>query len=104
MMIRRFRDFFPDGQTQAEIVCLVRGRVVRRLTLKGDKVVVDPTTDLPVEVAADLAISYEPWTFDRGSLLFACDWTAPRPAKVCTEYDRVRYPDGREESVRHPDS
>jgi hypothetical protein len=101
MMISTFRDFFPDGETTAEIVCLMRGCVVRRLTLDGARVIVDVLDGTAVAVEADTAISYSPWVFDRGSLLFPCAATAPHPAKICTEFDRVRYPSGREESIRH---
>lgn len=101
--VRTFRDFFTKA-AEVEIVCAIRGEVVRRLKLVDDTVTIDPMQGPTVEIPADTEVTYQPWTFDRGSLLFACALTAPEPAKICTELDLVRYPDGREESISHPDS
>jgi hypothetical protein len=100
--VNTFRDFFLKGNTQVEIVCAVKGAVVRRLTLDGSTVTIDPMQGPTVDIEVSTPITYEPWIFDRGSLLFDCEITAPEPAKLCTELDLVRYPDGHEEQVNHP--
>ena len=51
------------------------------------------STDIPLETT----LWYEPWFMDRGSLLFSCPESGR--AKICTEADVIRFPDGVEDSV-----
>lgn len=81
-----------NGHTSAEIICLFRQVVVRRLTCVDDDVIVDALTD-KVTVPLDTQLVYEPWFIDRGSILFNGDM------KLCTEGDLIRFPDGSEQSV-----
>lgn len=75
-----------NGASSVEIVCRIKGTVVRRLTSDGNDVIVDAITE-QVTVPLDTRIVYEPWFMDRGSLLF-------NGMKLCTEGDIVRFPDG----------
>jgi len=87
-----------QGHGAAEIICPIRWEVVRRLTLLSDgRVGVDALTD-SVIVPLSTPITYEPWVFDRGSLMFAVppEVVPGGQAKLCTEADIVQYPDGSE--------
>ena len=93
-----FRDLMA-GHPSAEIDCLVKNALARRLTVEGDTVVVDALAGLKAVVTLDTDIRYEPWLMDRGSLLFSCPQLPDQDAKLCSEYDIVRYPDGTTASV-----
>jgi hypothetical protein len=95
--VKTFRDLMA-GHQLAEIVCPVKGTVVRRLALQGNALEIDAVT-VKVTVDIDDPIRFEPWVLDRGNLLFS----APGffNAKLCTEADTIRYADGSERSI-HP--
>jgi hypothetical protein len=81
----------------AEILCLYQRTVARRLKrLPEGKVEVDAIT-VKVVVDATTPLNYQPWVFDRGSLLF--DLPDHPGAKFCGEADIVRYPDDTTDSV-----
>lgn len=96
MQIKSFEDLM-SGHQSAEILNLLNGEVVRRLVVKGPDVEVDAMVPEKVTVPLATEIVYEPWVLDRGNLLFSCP-EYPR-AKICTEWDIVRYPDGTEQRI-----
>lgn len=83
----------------ANIVCLYKGTVVRRLSVVGDSIEIDAITET-VKVPLDTEITYEPWFMDRGSLLFALP--SGRVGKLCTEGDMVYFGDGTERHLDAP--
>jgi hypothetical protein len=86
------------GHTSAEVLCLYRGEVVRRLTVKGNMIEIDAIT-VKVEVRMNTPIVFTPWCMDRGNLTFYVpDLGGPNGtvAKLCTEHDRIKYDDGTE--------
>lgn len=97
LKLATFVDLFSQaaGATHATIECAVKRQVVRKLRLDGDSIVLDALSGPLVRVARTEAIVYEPWVFDRGSLLFNCRQLGMPDAKLCTEFDELVYPDGR---------
>jgi hypothetical protein len=97
-----FADLMRD-QDSAEIVCAYKGAVVRKLTVierdSSTFVRIDALTE-HVDVLISTEIIYQPWTFDRGSMLFG---HSGGTGKLCTEGDLIRFPDGRSFSV-YPDA
>lgn len=92
MKVGSFKELM-NGSEYAEIVCLYKGTVVRKLTVKGDVVVLDALTQT-VDVPIDTPISYSAFDpFDRGNMLFDIGLGT---MKLCTEQDIVRYPNGDE--------
>jgi hypothetical protein len=87
LRVATFRDLM-NGQPTAEIVNLMDNKVVRVLTVNGDEVKIRPGVGDDVIVPMDMAIIYEPWALDRGSLLFG------QGLKICTEMDLIRFPNG----------
>lgn len=85
------RDFLKN-QASAIIVCPIKNIPVRFLTVQGDEVCVDAITE-EMWVPLDTELIYQPWVFDRGSILFKAQC---RTLKLCTEADKVRFPDGTE--------
>lgn len=89
----------------AEIVCLFKKEVVRRLKVVGDQLEIDALT-VTVTVPLSTPIMYEQWDMDRGSMLIELPddgelrGPGPRWGKLCTEFDTIRYPDGSETEVR----
>jgi len=96
MKVRNFADLMAGHKT-AEILCAVKLAVVRRLKVSGNMVRIDACDGPMIQVPLDTPISYEPWFMDRGSLLFDCQEVPS--AKICTEADLIRFPDGSEEPV-----
>lgn len=94
---KTLRDIMAGHQT-AEILNLFNGQVVRRLTVKGDVVGIDFLTET-VDFPLDTAVLYQPWTMDRGSMLIECSLTPDGYAKLCTELDPIRFPDGTQREV-----
>lgn len=87
------------GHSTAEVKCLIKGTVVRRLRVEGDRVEVDALI-VKVWVGLDDRIDFTPWVFDRGNLNFACNVVpAGQKAKLCTEADIIAYPDGTTASI-----
>jgi hypothetical protein len=88
-------DEIMGGEPTAEIVCPIKGEVVRRLTRlrdpHGDWIMVDAITE-QVTVPASTTVVHEPWCMDRGNMLFD-------GMKLCTELDVIRFPSGREGRV-----
>ncbi len=101
MKVRTFADLMGKHQT-AEIFCGVRGELVRRLKVEGDRVVIDAMQPPIVSVPLRAQITYQPWFMDRGSLLFTCKELNGK-GKICTEGDTIRYPDGTEYTICHPE-
>lgn len=95
MKVQSFKDLM-NGHNQAEIVNLIGDNVVRRLKVQDNQVEIDAIT-ITLTVPLDTPITYEPWCFDRGSMLFSVPEFPT--AKICTELDIVRYPDGTEASI-----
>lgn len=96
MKARTFADLMA-GHERAEIFCLLTGNRVRILTVVDGQVHVDFTNGESTDIPLDTVLWYEPWFMDRGSLLFSCREAAQ--AKICTEADKIRFPDGVEESI-----
>ena len=102
---KTFRELM-GGHEMLEIVCPIKGEVVRRLKASDDHEVVSiDAGSVVISISADTEIYYEPWVFDRGNLLFELPahhfdkGRYPGPLKIATEYDHVRYADGREERI-----
>lgn len=97
---------FMQGADSLDILCAVRGEIVRRLTRverNGEVFVRIDAFSQVVAIPADTKLSYQAWVLDRGSILF------PLPGgngegKLCTEFDILRFPDGREDQARRPTS
>ena len=95
------------GHLGAEIVCAMRGQVVRKLVVNPDMNIVD--IDFGggevVGLALDTELHYEAWTMDRGSFTFRIPAHLLRPDMpdgrgcFCTEFDIVRFDDGTEETA-----
>ena len=88
-----------NGHQSAEIVCAIKKSVVRRLKVDADGVHIDPLEGPVIVVPMDTPIVHEPWFMDRGNMLFSCEEFPDDSAKICTELDVVRFPDGHEEVV-----
>ncbi len=107
LKVSSFKDLM-SGYEQAQIKCLLGGDVVRTLTVKRigselhEVVEIDARDGSSVTVPIDTEITYEPWAFDRGNLLFKPDG-ATIASKICTEYDVVVYPDGTEYGIEPDD-
>jgi len=100
MKVKSFADLMA-GHAKAEILCAVKKTVVRRLkVVDGQSVRIDSMSGPMIVIPLSTEIRYEPWFMDRGSLLFSCE-EMPE-AKICTEFDLVRFPDGTEWPI-HPD-
>jgi hypothetical protein len=97
MKVRTFADLMGKHQS-AEILCMMREVVVRRLKVEGDRVIIDAMQPPIVSVPLTETILYEPWFMDRGSLLFRCREIGGK-GKICTELDIIRYPDGTTETI-----
>ena len=97
MKVRTFADLMAGHET-AEILCAVHGEVVRRLRVAGGHVEVTPLEGPSITVPSWTPITYEPWFMDRGSMLFQAEGGQ---AKICTEGDLVRFPDGVEDRVEN---
>jgi hypothetical protein len=96
MKARTFADLMA-GRRRAEIYCLYTQKLVRILTLVDGQVHVDFTNGESTDIPLETPIWYEPWFMDRGSMLFSCRESAQ--AKICTEADVIRFPDGVEDRV-----
>ena len=99
------RDFMK-GHHALNIVCPIKGKVVRELDVMGENVRINANPGAGKErqeiyVPLDTELTYEAWCMDRGSILFSCP-EFPR-AKLCTEWDIVRFDDNSEARATHPD-
>ena len=98
MKVANFKELM-SGYESAEIVCPIKNEVVRKLVVDGNTVNIEAGSDT-VSVPIHTAVAYEPWTFDRGNLLF---WEVAaaddEKLKLCTEGDKIRFPDGTEDSL-----
>lgn len=101
MKISNFKDLMA-GYKSAEIICIVKKEVVRELTVNGDTVHIESGPD-KVDVPIDTPVTYEAWTLDRGNMLFSLSDSA-ESLKLCTEVDKIRFPDGTEHNVYPADS
>lgn len=90
MQVSSFSDLM-DGHESAEIVCAIKGQVVRRLKVVGDDVLIDPMEGPEISIPLSTPIYYEAWVMDRGSLLFQLPEGIP--GKICTELDLIRFED-----------
>jgi hypothetical protein len=89
------------GHKSATIHCAGTGNKVRTLTTVGklngiDMVEILAADGTKIEVPLDNPITYEPWTFDRGSLIFEYE---TGNLKICTELDTITFPNGERFSV-----
>ena len=102
--VASFRDLM-NGQQTATITCLYSQKVVRKLTVQGDRVQIDPNTeDAPaqypiISVPLDTPITYQPWVMDRGNLNFETP-EIPEGAKICGEGDIITFPNEKRSIVR----
>ncbi len=83
-----------NGHKSAEIICAVRGNVVRRLIVCDATLEIDASGPWGREEFAaplDAAISLRPWFMDRGDVVLKADG---QTIKLCVEYDLIRYEDG----------
>lgn len=87
-----------QGHATAEVVCPIKGTVVRRLTVVGDQLEIDAIT-AAITLPLSATVYYEPWTMDRGSMLLEQP-VGDISVKLCTEFDIIRFPDGSETEVR----
>ena len=90
-----------NGHKAAEIVCCVRGSVVRRLVVCDDTLEIDASGPWGREEFAaplDTPIKLRPWFMDRGDVLIIVHDGAiiKQEVKLCTEHDLIRFPDGTE--------
>ena len=83
----------------AEIRCPIRGEVVRRLTVNGLNLHFDAITE-SIDLPLDTELFYQPWVFDRGSILFKDPQRGD--LKFCTEWDLIKFEDGTEQRVSMP--
>ena len=99
MKIANFKELM-SGYESAEIVCPIKNEVVRELTVNGNIVTIESGPD-KVDVPIYTSVTYEPWMFDRGNLLFwsVIPFTDGEKMKLCTEGDKIKFPDGTEDSV-----
>jgi hypothetical protein len=110
MRVTNFAELM-SGNSRAEIRCLYTGNLVRVLTVSPDyrTVEIDPMlpNHAPIRVPITTPITYEPWMFDRGNMLFPESAlikdhpTAPSETrlKICGEGDPITYPDGESATV-----
>ena len=101
--MKTFADLM-NGHHGAEIRCLYSGRLVRRLTVKGDGLTFDAMS-VAIDIPLDTPITFEPWVFDRGSLLFSVPNMPDglTVAKLCGEHDPITFDDGTEGHVSRPE-
>jgi len=99
MKITFMKSLFKNGHRSLEILCPLKGEVVRRLSLdeSGKVVHIDANTD-EIDVPADTRLKFKAWFFDRGSIIFN------KKLKLCTEADIARYPDGTTEPILPSDT
>ncbi len=97
--VKSFADLMA-GHHEAEIIDPVHAKVVRRLTVNGDRVFINAMEPTIYSVPLDTPIGYQPWFCDRGSLLFPLAELPDGRGKICTEYDTIRYKDGEEAEIR----
>jgi len=105
MKIANFKDLM-GGHESAEIVCIVKKEVMRKLSVAGDTVHIEAGFH-KVDIPLNTPVHYEAWPLDRGNLLFwheAGGNGKEIELKLCTEVDKVRYPDGTEDAVYPADS
>lgn len=86
----------------AEIICPLKNVVVRKLSRKFDKVLLDPMVPPVISVDLTTKITFQPWLLDRGNLLFRHEEFPGKDLKICTEADIIRYEDGSEYQI-NPD-
>lgn len=103
MKVASFRDLM-NGQESAEIACLYTGKTVRKLSMiNADSVLVDAIIGPKVTIPLDTPITYEPWVFDRGNMLFPAPDELRKDfgniLKICGEGDRITYCDGTDDTV-----
>lgn len=90
IIINTFGDFFaPWPAGPVEIVNPLRNNVVRTLTQVGDSCHIKCADGTELTVPINTAVIYEPWSDDRGSLLFE---RGGHKLKICTEFDMLRNP------------
>src|SRR5208283_4071371 len=99
LYVATFADLM-NGEPYAEIIDLVGGTVVRRLSVAAGKVQIDCFAPPVVCVDLNTPIIYEPWRMDRGSLLFSCAVFPDGTAKICTEFDVIRFRNGTEYKIK----
>lgn len=88
--INTFADFLQLGRFDAvEIINPMNGQVVRTLCSAegGTAVHILCGDGTEIVVPASQPVQFQPWVFDRGSLIF--DFNG-KQAKICTEYDHLR--------------
>lgn len=90
------------GRKSAEIVCLYKGTVVRRLTVEDNMIEMAAASGESVKVRMGTGIVFTPWFMDRGNFTFYVpDLNGPNGdvVKLCTEHDVIRFDDGTESHV-----
>ena len=82
LKVGSFRDLMQHGD--CTIKCFYSGQTVRTLTVVGDICHILAGDGSELDVPLDTLITYEPWTMDRGNMLFEHEG---RTLKICGEAD-----------------
>lgn len=92
MKVKILKDVM-GGRKQAEILCAIKGNVVRTLTVKDGMVHIACPNGDAVDMPEMTPVAYDPWFLDRGNLILNGN------LKLATEMDIVRYSDGVEDRL-----
>jgi hypothetical protein len=107
MRVTNFAELM-SGEPRAEIRCLYTGTLVRVLTVSSDwqTIEIDPQIGDAGKLTVPITtpITYQPWTFDRGNMLFPApdgtgNFTPGTPLKICGEGDPITYASGESATV-----
>lgn len=101
--IRYVTDFatLMHRHASGTIHSLMDSRPVRELRVEGDTCHIRAADGTMLTVPLSTPITYEPWVFDRGSMLFRVDGIVDA-LKICTEYDLISFEDGEISSIQPP--
>ena len=91
LRVKSFKDLM-NGQRHATIHCGMSDIQVRDLESDGAGAVIIRHDHGELLVNENVEIRYEPWSFDRGSLLFKSH--GGQELKICTELDHIKFDDG----------
>lgn len=102
MKVKTFGDILKGHQT-AQVSCLYKGHVVRKLSRGDGCVIVDPMIGLHIHVPDETPLKFEPWMMDRGNLTFRHDDMPGQDLKFCGEADKIVFEDGTTDDIRPHD-
>lgn len=89
IQVDNFQELMANGN--CEIVCPIKDEVVRTLTVKDGVIHLIAGDGTELDINLNTPITYEPWFFDRCSMLFEHEGTT---LKLCTERDTLRTENG----------